>query len=186
MQLQRTDAISKCVWDLYVELTKNCEEATIATYYLKLKSNNKSQDIAERKNRLTNATTTIKARYFQLTNLRYCNILYSAFVNERDRIVITRWRLSCHKLRVETGRYEKPKLPREERLCSVCLVLEDERHALFFCKCHLFLRLRHSSLIEKFNSVAEILHPNTTEEVTMIARYLRDIEENMKKLKLVK
>ncbi len=171
---------------MYVELTNNCEEATIATYYLKLKSNNKSQDIAERKNRLTNATTTIKARYFQLTNLRYCNILYSAFVNERDRIVITRWRLSCHKLRVETGRYEKPKLPREERLCSVCLVLEDERHALFFCKCHLFLRLRHSSLIEKFNSVAEILHPNTTEEVTMIARYLRDNEENMKKLKLVK
>ena len=125
------------------------------------------------------------SRYRQLFNLRYCDILYSSFVNERDRLILTRWRLSCHQLRIKTGRYERPPVPRDERLCTVCFVLEDETHALFHCKCHIFIRYRHTALVEKFCTTSEILHPNTVEDVARIALYLKDIEENMTRLKMI-
>ena len=42
------------------------------------------------------------------------------------RAVISRWRLSNHKLRIELGRYTRPPTPREERTYTNCGVLEDE------------------------------------------------------------
>ena len=56
--------------------------------------------------------------------------------------------------------------------------------ALFHCKCHLFIRQRNNSLLIKYNSTSELLHPNTVEEVSTIAAYLREIEENMTHLKM--
>ena len=46
--------------------------------------------------------------------------------------------VSDHKLFVETGRYLKPPIPREERLCATCLghgreAVEDEQHVLDHC-----------------------------------------------------
>ena len=48
---------------------------------------------------------------------------------------MSRLRTSCHPLKiVETGRHCKPPLPRENRLCSVCNVIEDKEHCLVSCK----------------------------------------------------
>jgi hypothetical protein len=47
---------------------------------------------------------------------------------------MSRLRTSCHPLKIETGRHCKPPLPRENRLCSVCNVIEDEEHFLVSCK----------------------------------------------------
>ena len=47
---------------------------------------------------------------------------------------MTKFRLSSHALFVERGRWNKPKLiPRNERLCEVCGVIEDEYHCLIDC-----------------------------------------------------
>ena len=38
-----------------------------------------------------------------------------------------------HYLRIETGVWQSPKIPREERVCRACNELEDEIHFLLFC-----------------------------------------------------
>lgn len=62
--------------------------------------------------------------------------------NRQLLIVLARFRTSCHNLRIETGRWLKPKLDRSERLCSLCSthVVEDERH--FICDCPLYQEIR--------------------------------------------
>ena len=47
---------------------------------------------------------------------------------------MSRLRTSYHPLKIKTGRHCKPPLPRENRLCSVCNVIEDEEHFLVSCK----------------------------------------------------
>jgi hypothetical protein len=49
-----------------------------------------------------------------------------------SRKILTKFRLSDHKLEIEIGRYKK--VPREQRICKACKVLDDEKH--FFLHCH--------------------------------------------------
>ena len=62
----------------------------------------------------------------------------------KQRNILTKFRLSAHSLRIETGRYEKcrdeggnvkKKLDREQRKCLFCNLdkVEDELHFLFEC-----------------------------------------------------
>ena len=51
----------------------------------------------------------------------------------RYRAAITKLRCSSHVLEIERGRYQKPKVPRDLRLCLTCKVVEDENH--FVTKC---------------------------------------------------
>jgi hypothetical protein len=48
------------------------------------------------------------------------------------RHILTKFRLSDHKLLIEIGRYLK--IPRDRRLCAICNVLEDELIFFFECK----------------------------------------------------
>ena len=68
----------------------------------------------------------------------YLSVLYSD-----QRNLITKFRISAHQLRIETGRYERKKnqagkipiLEREERVCLYCNLskVEDESHFLLEC-----------------------------------------------------
>ena len=49
------------------------------------------------------------------------------------RQLIAKFRTSDHCLQIETGRYIN--IPRQQRLCTTCNILEDEYH--FFLNCHL-------------------------------------------------
>ena len=49
---------------------------------------------------------------------------------------LTKLRISVHTLLIEKGRYFRPKLCRNLRLCSLCNKIEDEEHFLSFCKKH--------------------------------------------------
>ena len=54
-------------------------------------------------------------------------------LNERNlRKSLTAFRISAHTLNIERGRYLHLKV--EDRICNVCLVIEDEIHALCQCK----------------------------------------------------
>ena len=48
------------------------------------------------------------------------------------RLILTKFRLSEHKLLIEIGR--NLKIPRNQRLCAICNVLEDAFHFFFECK----------------------------------------------------
>ena len=66
------------------------------------------------------------------------------------RYIISRWRLSCHDLKIETGGYAKPAIPRETRLCDVCYEIEDEFHAIFICPRYNTIREKYS-ITEQYN-----------------------------------
>ena len=66
-------------------------------------------------------------------------------VLSRDmRIYFTRLRFSTLSLRIETGRYSNPPVPRSERLCPCCnaIDIEDSYHFLFLCSC--YNEIRHN------------------------------------------
>ena len=64
---------------------------------------------------------------------------YLDSLSYRNRVNITRLRVSAHFLPIETGRYSRPTTPQEERYCKICekvsnvKTLGDERHLLFDC-----------------------------------------------------
>ena len=82
---------------------------------------------------------TIKAQY------EIEHYLYTIKIREH-RVAMARLRLSCHPLRIETGRYNRPYLSAPHRYCYFCMhnchysVVEDELH--FMCFCPLYDSLR--------------------------------------------
>jgi exonuclease III len=62
---------------------------------------------------------------------------------------LTRLRISNHSLHIETGRYKRPKTPRDKRICNLCNEgVEDEYHFLFKCKAHNNLRVSKFGHVE--------------------------------------
>ena len=78
---------------------------------------------------------------------------YLSFLKDRTKLrFLTKFRISNHELRVETGRYAKPKLPRDERYCQICNTnnVEDEFHFLLKCPAY------HDQRSTLFNSLGII------------------------------
>ena len=123
-----------------------------------------------------------------LTNLNHSSTTTTPYLmgskNDDLRIIVTRWRLSCHKLHVETGRYKKPKVERNQRLCKMCGVVEDEHHALLVCDAHHAVRIKFRDQIS-WTSVSDMLNPENENDLIVIAAYIKEIEKNMEALKLV-
>ena len=61
------------------------------------------------------------------------------------RKVISQIRCSNHPLAIEKGRHKNPKIPREERICTLCSdrAVEDEEHFLLNCSTYAILRESH-------------------------------------------
>ena len=58
---------------------------------------------------------------------------FSIVKNFNHRSALTRFRISAHRLAIETGRYKG--IPRHDRLCTRCSEnVEDELHFLFSCE----------------------------------------------------
>ena len=179
MQLTPEDAVVRSIWNL----CDSHEDAKNFTEYYKLiEKDNKERNINNRKNKISTSENTMNKRYVELIGMEYCNPLYNSTLLDSKRKIITRWRLSCHKLKIETGRYTSPKTPREDRKCALCSVLDDEQHALFNCKAHRLVRRQFHNLLSTKNRVTELLNPSSIEDATMVAEYLESIEDNMKDL----
>lgn len=60
---------------------------------------------------------------------------------------LIRLRTGAHHLAIETGRWSRPSIPREERLCPRCTsgVVEDEVHLLFECSAYEHIRQAYQS-----------------------------------------
>ena len=108
--------------------------------------------------------------------------IYSSFINDYYRKIISRWRLSNHTLKIETQRYTRPKTPRNERVCSFCNTLEDEQHVVFDCPLYHNIRRKYEPTLTN-KQITDILNPSY-ECITSIASLLYDIEKERKNLKL--
>ena len=51
------------------------------------------------------------------------------------------FRISCHELEIERGRYIRPRKPPEERICHLCLQdVETESHFMIYCNAYTHIR----------------------------------------------
>ena len=85
------------------------------------------------------------------------NIGWEGYLDEVNnfsrRRVITKIRLSNHRLMIEKGRHEN--LQRDDRVCPFCTqrVVEDESHFIFDCPTYIHLRAQlYAEIEEKFPS----------------------------------
>ena len=163
---------------LVCDILDLCSELDVVGYYNSLTETHCSEEIAERKNRMNFAESTYIKRYKELTELEYCYPLYNSFLREDLRIVISRWRLSCVPLEIETGRYKG--IVREERLCPFCDILEDEEHALMKCEAYNELRDDNKELFEINKSVKDLLNPKDYDTAYQVGCLLKKIEDRRK------
>ena len=72
---------------------------------------------------------------------------------------LMRLRTGAHHLRVETGRWQNPRLPRADRVCQKCTwgtKVEDEFHILFECPRYHHIRVRYEqSLFTAFGGISQ-------------------------------
>ena len=61
--------------------------------------------------------------------------------NFNNRHLLTKFRTSDHPLEIELGTYRYKAIPRHQRLCKTCQVLDDEIH--FFLQCQINNNLRN-------------------------------------------
>ena len=174
-------AIVKDIWNVYRNSDIALLPNNFITYYFQLQQNAIDMNICERKTRIMHSdSTTCVVRYRRVSNV--CMV---CMVNDEYRQKITRWRLSFHKLYIETGRYKTPPIPRECRTCSICNITEDEYHALFVCFAQWNIRKQYNTLLKKYETVSSILNPNTIDDITTIDNYINEIEKNMENQKML-
>lgn len=94
----------------------------------------------------------------------------SELTSFKYRQILAKFRTSDHCLQIETGRYKN--IPRQQRLCNICKVVEDECHFLLNCKLN---EQKRKELLEtikldfpdfehytSFQKVHFLLNPNST------------------------
>ena len=100
-------------------------------------------------------------------------------MDDEKRAVISRWRLSNHRLKIETLRYHRPLIQRKDRLCDVCGVLDDEAHAIYECIRYNNIRENYVALLTKLDSIQKFLNP-VVEDMVRVASFLMEVEKILK------
>ncbi len=79
----------------------------------------------------------------------------------KQRRILTKYRLSEHRLAIETGRHRKSWLPREQRVCVHCETGEIETEIQFLLQCHKYISIRNiyfnklTNFIKNFTAISE-------------------------------
>ena len=140
-----------------IELARSAD--TMSYRYIQASMEDESdiyfEDKSKRAEELRSSVSSKRATFVSLNPCLQQHRLYkNDELPEFKRIEFTRYRLSSHNLKVETGRWGRIK--REDRTCS-CVTggVQDEHHVLFHCKLTTNLRERFNiqgdSLEEFFN-----------------------------------
>jgi len=108
-----------------------------------------------------------KLRTYCQFKLSFSDENYVTLLKRQYRSTFCKLRISCHKLRIEMGRYSSPKLPPEQRICSHCNLgeIEDEFH--FIMKCTLYNDFRQK-LLSQINDIFDIDNFNDNEKFNLI------------------
>ena len=117
-----------------------------------------------------------RARFFrQVVDQRMFHRLFD-IIPCKHRIALTRLIVSSHRLRVETGRWERPVVQYESRLCHVCHKLDGEYH--FLLECDRYAELR-AQLIPRYYWVrgsmykcVQLLSSNSRKTVRLLSKYV--------------
>ena len=104
---------------------------------------------------------------------------YLDFVPFDLRTYITKIRLSAHSLHIQTGRYTRNRLPRNERYCLFCRNsdIEDEFHFIIKCPCYSALRSKyikiHYYIRPSMLKFIEMLQTDDKKIILNLSKYLK-------------
>ena len=125
---------------------------------------------------MKNASSTYLSRYRELIDRKINHD--DSYLPERICIVLTRWRrLSNHRLKIETERYD-PYIKRHLRKCLHCNVVEDEQHALYQCPLYDSIRLKFNTYLHKYPTINKVFNPVSSQDAITLGNYLIEIESH--------
>ena len=91
---------------------------------------------------------------------------------------LSKLRISAPDL-IEKGRYFRPVIPRNQRVCLNCEQVEDKIHFMLFCSESKDLRIL---LFQRLNIHTHDLRPNTVEAFSMFPKLLNPTNEKETKI----
>ena len=105
-----------------------------------------------------------------IPNRIFSDLLVTVTV-KKHRIALTRLICSSHRLRVETGHWDRPVTPPQLRLCSICNVIDDEFHFLLECMKFTANRPYYWRRPSMYKCV-ELFHTNNKKVLRNFAKYV--------------
>ena len=116
-----------------------------------------SASMTRLRNTVQSSPSTRHVTYKLMNPSLEVNYIYTqnASVPEFHRIAFTRLRLMSHRLRIETGRWTRPKTPLERRLCR-CNAIQSEQHVLLECPLTAHLRNPYINGYSDISSLFEL------------------------------
>ena len=143
---------------------KMCEEKGTGGYrYIKrLLDSPELQCLHETKQNFKRETGTKALRYKEINPRLSVHEVYhtNKYIDERKRTVFTRFRVSSHSLKVETGRWSR--IEPENRLCDCERGVQDEIHVLFDCARTEDIRDRYGINREAYRNIGDLMDQHDT------------------------
>ena len=133
---------------------KNCQDILRAEFTAETKVKFEREGNTDPESRL--------GAYLQCNPLLTCPSSLPAF--EPERITVTRYRTGSHQLKIETGRFAVPRIPRDDRLCLCYTAVQTLKHCLQNCPLLNSLRTKHN-----ITSLSDINNPS-------ICNFLNEME----------
>ena len=135
-----------------------------------------------------------KLEFFRSQNITHSQATYLFSVRQFKQVAV-KLCISNHALMIETGRYQMPKIPKNQRFCSLCdqSKIEDENHFPFECPTYENLRRKlivsSNTKIESFMNNSELKSLMESEDQSIpisIATFIRDLFKHRNNLIMVK
>ena len=123
--------------------------------------------------------------YVKITNFGNANIYLTKPLTFTQKAHVAKFKLGVLPLRLETGRFCRPKLPETDRICEQCNSnsIENEIHFALYCFKHYNIRKAFlnsivipSSIQTDYELINYLLYNNTT--IKLFAQFIVDCYSN--------
>ena len=104
-------------------------------------------------------------------------------LKKSERSILTKLRISAHALHIETGRYSRPPVPRDKRVCYSCKqFIENEEHFVLYCPCYDHYRLQYSDIFNvecymRDNPLKSVMNPSNVKTARRLCKFLKNSYE---------
>ena len=120
-------------------------------------------------NNIHNSTLNPKLRTFKLFKEEFKFESYlTSTKNHNHTLSLFRFRISSHNLRIETGRYTRPKTPEQERKCIYCSNHSVENEPHFLLVCDLYTNERAELIKDVINYIPNLMDLSNEEKFIML------------------
>ena len=98
--------------------------------------------------------------------------------NKKHRRMLAKFRLSDHKLEIETGRHQRPKVDQDKRICRLCNTSELENEIHFLMQYNLYKQF--TRLRKDFQSSLNFIDKQSAEQSYIHLMSMKNQDDNIK------